>query len=262
MRLLFVSDIVGKPGRRAVTRLLPELRNELKLDLVIANLENLAHGKSLTRSTLEEVLAAGVDIGTGGNHTFDKPEAGELYRDPTLPIVRPANLPTEYPGDGLRTFTVRHHRVTVINLLGEFGMPFQPVESPFAAMRRMLEDGLPAAEATLVDLHAIATSEKVAMGWYLDGKVSAVVGTDTHIPTADTRILPNGTGYQTDAGMVGLHDSSLGVDWHAPLERFLNGAKGAWDIPEHGLVDFNAVLFEIEHGRTQKIERVFRQIEV
>ena len=262
MKVIFIGDIVGKPGRRAVTQILPALRKELGIDVAIANLENLAHGKGMTRTTYEEILAAGVDIGSGGNHTFSKPEAGALFRDPSLRLVRPANIPVEFPGEGMKTFTVSQKRVTMINLLGELGMPFPPVDSPFTAMQKILDQGLPVADATIVDIHAIFTSEKVAMGWYLDGKVSAVIGTDTHIPTADTRILPKGTGYQTDAGMVGLHDSSLGVDWHAPLEKFLSGAKAPWEIPEHGLVDFQAVLLEITEGRTRRIERISRQIEV
>lgn len=262
MKILFISDIVGKPGRRAVTRILPDLRKELGVDVVIANCENIAHGKSLTRSTLEEVLAAGVDIGTGGNHTFVKPEAAEMYRDPTMPLVRPLNIPIEYPGVGIKTFTVSQKRVTVINLLGEFAMTFSPVDNPFQAMEKLLADGLPVADATIVDIHADATSEKVVMGLYLDGKVTAVLGTHTHVPTADTKILPNGTGYQTDAGMVGLRDSSVGVNWQPVLDRFLHGTKGAWEINEHGIVDFNAVLLDISEGRTKHIERIFRQVEV
>ncbi len=270
MVILFISDIVGKPGRKAVTKLLPELRKEFAIDVVIANCENLAHGKSMSRSTLQEILAAGVDIGTGGNHTFAKPEAAEIYRDPSNPLVRPYNLPIEYPGQGIKTFTVSQKRITVINLLGELGMHYstidraeqEPMINPFPMMENLLNEGLPTADATIVDFHAEITSEKVGMGWLLDGKVTAVIGTHTHIPTADERILPNGTGYITDAGMVGLRDSSLGVDWHKPLAKFLTGTGGAWEIPDHGLVDFNAVALEVANGRTTRIARIQRQVEV
>lgn len=262
MRLLFIGDIVGKPGRRAVQLLLPELRRDLEIDVVIANVENLAHGKGLTRSTLDEVSSAGVDIGTGGNHTFSKPEATSLYEDPKLNLVRPYNLPNTTVGMGIKTFTVSQKTVTVLNFLGQFGMPFEPTGNPFEIMAALIDRGLPSADAIIVDYHGTATSEKVVMGHFLNGHVTAVVGTHTHIPTADTRILSHGTGYQTDIGMVGLRESSLGVDWHQPLERFLHTTPGAWEIPDHGTVDFNAVLFDIKDGRTTSIERIARQADV
>lgn len=262
VKILFLGDIVGKPGRQGVRALLPALRQELKADIVLANVENLAHGKGMTTSTLSEVMAAGVDIGTGGNHTFSKPEANELLANPKYNLVRPENFGSSYPGQGIKTFTVGQKTVMVINLLGQHGMPFEPVESPFKVMERWLGETHEISDAIIVDLHAEATSEKVAMGWYLDGKVSLVVGTHTHVPTADARILPQGTAFVTDLGMTGLRDSSLGVDKNMALERFLNGQAVAFDIPEHGLVALNGVLVKINHGKATSIERIYREVEV
>jgi len=258
MKILFIGDIVGKPARKAVTALLPKLREEVQPDVVIANLENLSHGKGMTRKAVQEMLDAGVDIGTGGNHTFSKPEAEVVLADDRMPLVRPLNMEAHHAGQGIRTFTVRRTTVTVINLLGENNMYPAPVDSPFHAMARLLQDGLPAADATIVDMHADITSEKINMGWYLDGKVTAVLGTHTHVPTADERILPEGTGYVTDVGMVGLRDSSLGVDRHQALRRFLEGGKSPFEIPEKGIVELWAVLLTIEHGKTVSIERITR----
>lgn len=258
MKILFIGDIVGKPARKAITALVPKLKEELQPDIVIANLENLSHGKGMSRKAVQEMLQAGIDIGTGGNHTFSKPEAEMLLADDQLPLVRPMNMDAHLAGEGIRSFTVRGKTVVVINLLGETGMYPAPVDSPFHAMTRVLQEGLQAADAIIVDMHADTTSEKINMGWYLDGKVSAVLGTHTHVATADERILPNGTGYITDVGMVGLRDSSLGVDRHQALQRFLEGGKAPFEIPETGLVELRAVLLTIEAGKTTAIERITR----
>ena len=256
MKILFIGDIVGKPARKAVVALLPKLKEELQPDIIIANLENLSHGKGMSRKAVQEMLNAGIDIGTGGNHTFSKPEAEVLLADDQLPLVRPMNMEAHFAGEGMRTFTVRGKTVTVINLLGEHGMFPAPVDSPFHAMTRVMQDGIPSADAIIVDMHADTTSEKINMGWYLDGKVSAVLGTHTHVTTADERILPGGTGYITDVGMVGLRDSSLGVDRHQALKRFLEGGKAPFEIPDTGDVELRAVLLTIENGKTIAIERV------
>ncbi|MBI5467371.1 MAG: YmdB family metallophosphoesterase [Candidatus Kerfeldbacteria bacterium] len=258
MHILFLGDIVGKPGRRAVAALLPNLRQELAVDLVIANTENTAHGKGLTASTWTELRQAGVDIGTGGNHTFSKPEATTIYGQATEPLVRPLNLPGA-PGQGEKTFQVGQKSVTVVNLLGQFGMNLPDVENPFVTIQRWWREHRPA-DVIVVDMHAEATSEKINLGWYLDGKVTAVIGTHTHVATVDARLLPNGTGYITDVGMVGLRDSSLGVDKDLALQRFLTGQKASNDIPETGLVGFNAVLFEsTAPGRCTTFERIYRE---
>lgn len=262
MRLLFLGDIIGKPGRRAVTKLLPELQREFRPEFVVANVENLAHGKGVTTSTLQEVLAAGVGAATGGNHTFDKPEAAELYAAEPNVLVRPMNLPAGTPGQGVKTFQVGQKSVMVVNLMGEFGMNLDDVENPFAAIQRWWQTG-PTADVILVDFHAEATSEKVNLGWYLDGKVAAMVGTHTHVPTADARVLPRGTGYITDVGMIGLRDSSLGVDKDLSLQRFLTGVKASNDIPDQGVVAFNAMVITTDSaGRCTTIEHLYREITI
>lgn len=262
MKILFIGDIVGKPGRKAVVALLPKLRQEYAIDVVVANVENLAHGKGITASTWQEMRTVGVDIGTGGNHTFSKPQAAELYSDQSQPLVRPFNLPPETAGQGSKVFTVSQKKVLVINLFGQHCMSFDPVDSPFQAMEALLKKGLPAADVSMVDIHAEATSEKVCLGWFLDGKVGLVMGTHTHVPTADLRILPGGTAYVTDVGMVGLRDSSLGVDKDAAIQRFLNGTKAPNEITDHGLVTFNSVLVEIRNGQAVAAQRIDREVEV
>lgn len=260
MRVLFIGDIVGKPARAAVTQLLPGLRRELSVDFVIANVENAAHGKGITSSTWNELRAAGVNVGTGGNHTFSKPEAKELLADTAEPLIRPINM-TGMPGMGQKTFQVGQEKLLVVNCLGEFGMKLEDVEHPFPALQQWWNNR-PKADTIIVDFHAEATSEKVNAGWYLNGKVAAVLGTHTHVPTADARILPLGTGYITDVGMVGLRDSSLGVDKDLTLQRFLTGQKAPNEIPEHGEVQFSAVLLELEKNTCTKIEQVSRTVTV
>ena len=254
VNILFFGDIVGRPGRQALAQELPKLRQLYKADVVLAQMENLAHGKGVTKSTLLEVIDAGVDIGTGGNHTFSKPEVHEILAAEPNIMVRPANMDPLLPGQGKKTFQVGQNSVVVINLLGEFGMPFAPVESPFTAALRLVETVKPT-DTVIVDFHAEATSEKAAMGWLLDGRVSLIVGTHTHVPTADERILPKGTGFITDLGMVGLRDSSLGVDKDMALQRFLTGKKVNFDIPEHGPVVISGLAVTITKGRTTELKR-------
>ena len=261
MKILFIGDIVGKPGRKAVTQLLPDLKQELGVELVIANVENAAHGKGITSSTLKELTDAGIDVGTGGNHTFSKPEASELHAEQTSILVRPMNLAAGTPGVGQKTFKVGQKTVLVVNFIGEFGMNLVGVENPFAAVQAWWNSA-PQADVIIVDIHAEATSEKVNFGWYLDGKVGAVLGTHTHVPTADARILPKGTGYITDVGMVGLKDSSLGVDKDMALQRFLTGQKAPNEIPDHGLVTFNAVLLTLDGQTCISIQPIVREVTV
>lgn len=259
MKILFIGDIVGKPGRAIVTQLLPSLRKKLKIDLVIANVENLAHGKGITQKTWSEMQRAGVDVGTGGNHTVSKDDARALLADPNQPLLRPANY-SDIPGTGDRTIEIDKKPIRVLNLVGQSFMD-ESIASPFATADTLLtEKGSPIA---ILDIHAEATSEKVAMGWHLDGRVSAVIGTHTHVPTADCRILPNGTAYVTDAGMCGLRDSIIGVDRDAIMPRFLGGEKRKHDIAEHGPAVFNAVIIEVDSkGKAKSITRMDREGEV
>lgn len=252
MRVLCIGDIVGKPGRRAVAALLPGLRTEYGIDVVIANGENLAAGRGLTTGTAKEMFAAGVDALTSGNHIWDQREIiPHLDTDPR--IIRPANYPEGTPGRGI----THCHGLTVINLMGRTFM--YEIDDPFRAADRLLEH---AAGPVLVDMHAEATSEKVAMGWYLDGRVSAVVGTHTHVPTADPRILPKGTAYVTDLGMVGARDSVIGVEVEPVIQKFLTGMPARFTVAESAeVIQFNSVLVEIDErsAKAVSIERVDRE---
>jgi 2',3'-cyclic-nucleotide 2'-phosphodiesterase len=227
MRLLFLGDIVGRAGRVAVAERLPELRRAWKLDCVVINGENAAGGFGITEAICDEVLAAGADAVTLGNHSFDQREALVfIERQPRL--VRPANYPAGTPGRGATVVdTASGARVLVVNLMGRLFI--DPLDDPFAAAERIVE-ACPlgsACDAILIDMHAEATSEKQAMGAFLDGRVSVVVGTHTHVPTADGQILPGGTAYLTDAGMCGDYDSILGMAKEEPLRRFLQKTPGA-----------------------------------
>lgn len=256
MRILFIGDIVGKPGRRAIGALVPVLRRELVLDLVVANGENAAGGRGLTVKTSQELLSAGVDVLTSGNHIWAQPDIIPQL-DGEMPIVRPANYPEGVPGRGM----VQCRGLTVINLMGRTFM--YEIDDPFRAADRLLAD-VPPSSPVLVDMHAEATSEKVAIARYLDGRVSAVVGTHTHVPTADQRVLPKGTAFVCDAGMCGPYDSVIGVEPEAAIRRFLTGMPARFNVAETSpTVQFNSVLIEIDEttGRALTIERVDREWE-
>ncbi len=255
MNVLIIGDIVGKPGRRTVSDLLPELRRTLALDLVIANGENAAGGKGLTEATAEELYEAGVEIITSGNHIWEHREIYPIL-DSETPILRPLNYPQGSPGRGVLT----HNGVAVINVMGRAFMP-NHLDCPFRAADAALAQ-LEGYRTIILDMHAEATSEKVAIAWYLDGRVSAVVGTHTHVPTADPRILPRGTAYVTDIGMVGPRDSVLGVETQAVIQRFLTQLPNRFSTAERGPAVFNSVLVEIDpvSGRATSIQRIDREI--
>jgi hypothetical protein len=254
MNLLMIGDVMGKPGRRAVVALLPSLRPELELDLVIANGENAAAGRGLTEATAQELFDAGVDLITSGNHIWDQKEFVAVL-DQEIAILRPLNYPPPVPGRGVLT----QHGVTVINLQGRTFMT--NIDCPFRAADAAL-DGLPKDAIVVVDMHCEATSEKQAMGRYLDGRVAAVLGTHTHVPTADACIFPGGTAYVTDVGMVGPRESVIGNEIEPVLRRFLTGLPTRLPVAERSpVVQFNAVLVEIDEttGRARGIQRVDRE---
>ncbi|MCE4226055.1 TIGR00282 family metallophosphoesterase [Methylobacterium sp. C25] len=234
MRLLFLGDIVGRPGRHVVTDRLPALRERWRLDCVVINGENAAGGFGITESICDEVLGAGADVITLGNHSFDQREALVfIERQPRL--IRPANYPPGTPGRGATVIETRSGaRVLVVNVMGRLFI--DPMDDPFTAVDRELASCplRDAADAVIVDVHAEATSEKEAFGWHLDGRASLVVGTHTHVPTADHRILPGGTAYLTDAGMCGDYDSMLGMQKEEPLRRFLQKTPGSRLEPAQG----------------------------
>ena len=251
-----IGDVVGRPGRRAVQTLLPHLSRELRLDLVVANGENAAGGFGLTLDTAKELFYGGVDILTSGNHIWDQREIIPHLDDGT-PILRPLNYPSTAPGRGHMILG----SALVVNLIGRLFVG--TYDCPFRAMDRLLEELGDRPPVVLVDLHAEATSEKGAMAWYLDGRVSAVVGTHTHVPTADARIMPKGTAFVSDLGMVGPLNSVIGVEPKGVLERFLNQAPHRLTVAKDGPIRFNSVLVDIDEstGRATSIERVDREIE-
>src|SRR3989344_2312956 len=215
MKILFFGDIMGKPGRQAVAKILPMLKREYAPDFVIANVENLAHGKGVTLATMRNLAEAGVDFFTSGNHIYDKPEYKEVFAEFGDRLVRPANFAPAFIGDGYKIVEIKGEPVLIANLLGEVFMEKQvdqvPLTSPFYKINEILGKVGSAAKIKILDFHADATSEKRAMGFWVDGRMSAVVGTHTHVPTADAQILPQGTGYVTDLGMTGAAHSVIGV---------------------------------------------------
>jgi hypothetical protein len=242
-------------GRRAIACLLPEIRRNHDLDIVIANGENAAGGKGLTPSTADEMFEAGVEIITSGNHIWRYNEIYP-YLDSEAPVLRPLNYPEGTPGRGF----LCHNGVAVINLMGRTFMP-GALDCPFRGADDALAN-IGDCDIVIVDMHAEATSEKAAMAWYLDGRVSAVIGSHTHIPTADARVLPKGTAFVTDVGMVGSRDSILGVVKQPVIDAFLNQLPTRFTTDEHGPVVFNSVLIQVDEasGRATGIQRIDREV--
>ena len=256
MRILMIGDVIGKPGRQAIKALLPEVRQEYGIDMVIANGENTAGGFGITSDTAYELLENGVDVLTSGNHIWDQKEIIPSM-DEGLPLIRPANYPNA-PGRGY----LFHNGVMVLNLMGRVFMP--PLDCPFRTADTILKE-VKAGEnpkIIIVDFHAEATSEKQGLGWYLDGRVSAVLGTHTHVGTVDAKILPRGTGYLTDVGMTGPVNSVIGSEVDAVLERFLTGMPQRLHVA-NGSVTMNSVLLDIDPdtGQATAIQRIDRTVD-
>lgn len=256
MLVLAIGDIIGRPGRRAVKELLPDLKQKYGTDLVIANAENVAGGLGLTPATAEELLGAGVDVLTSGNHIWAQKEIIP-YLEGAMPILRPLNYPPGVPGRG---YNITSNQAVVVNLMGRTFIG--NFDCPFRAMDKLLAELVPRPAVIIVDFHAEATSEKMALGRYLDGRVSAVLGTHTHVGTIDTQILRQGTAYVTDIGMTGPADSVIGDDTDAVIHRFLTM------MPHHlavgkGKVIFNAILVGVDDksGKATSIERICREVE-
>ena len=251
-----IGDVVGKPGRAAVQTLVPGLQREYGIDLVIANGENSAGGFGITPETAQELMDGGVDIITSGNHIWKQKEIIP-YLNEEWPLIRPANYPSGAPGRGHITMG----QTTVVNLMGRVFM--SPLDCPFKAADQILEEisGVNPPKVIIVDFHAEATSEKQAMGWYLDGRVSAVLGTHTHVATADTRIFPKGTAYVTDVGMTGPHNSVIGSEVQGVQEGFLTQMPKRLTVAG-GPSILNAVLVDIDetNGRATGIQRVDRMV--
>jgi len=255
IRLLFIGDIVGRPGRDLVRHGLPALADHYAVDLVIANAENAAAGFGITREIGDQILEWGVDVMTSGNHIWDKKEALD-YIGTEARLLRPANYPAGAPGRGSYLARTRDGRpVGVVNVMGRVFMA--NIDDPFTAVLAEIERLRDRTRVIFVDMHAEATSEKQAMGWHLDGKVTAVVGTHTHVQTADERILPKGTAYLTDVGMTGPHDSIIGSDVQAVLSRFLTALPARLETAS-GNPRLHAVIIEADEqtGLAVDIERL------
>jgi metallophosphoesterase (TIGR00282 family) len=250
VRILFVGDVVGRPGRDAVAALLPTLREELRVDFAIVNGENAAGGAGLTAEIARELQASGADVVTSGNHVWDQRQFANEIENLDF-VLRPINLPANNPGRG----SLISRGVLVVNAIGRTFM--NPAGDPFEALDALLATDVP--PLRVLDWHAEATSEKLAMGWHLDGRVTAVVGSHTHVPTADARVLPKGTALVCDTGMVGPRDSILGMRTEVIVERFRTGMPKRFEVAD-GPVVFGSVLIDADDatGKARSIERVDR----
>jgi 2',3'-cyclic-nucleotide 2'-phosphodiesterase len=254
MNILMVGDVYGEPGRQAVAKLVPQLRQAHAIDFCVVNVENAAGGFGVTPAIARQMLEAGADVMTTGNHIWDKREIVEYITRENL-LLRPANFPVGTPGAGHVTVKAGPHKIAVLNLMGRVFM--LPIDCPFRKADEILPELRKETPIVLVDMHCEATSESIAMGWYLDGRVSAVVGTHRHVQTADERVLPGGTAYITDLGLTGPTDGVIGVDRDQIIQRFLNQmpirfetAKGPAAL--HGVV----ITIDPESGRAAAIRRL------
>mgnify|MGYP001184946780 CR=1 FL=1 len=255
MKILFVGDIVGSPGREILHAVLPKLKEKYRPMITIVNGENAAGGKGITEKIYREFLEQDIHVVTMGNHTWDNKEIYDFIDDVKY-IIRPANFPDGTPGKGIVYLKVNALEVAVINLQGRTFLP--AIDCPFRKADELVEEARKRTPIIFVDFHGEATSEKQAMGWYLDGRVSAVVGTHTHVQTADDRILPGGTAYITDVGMTGIYDGILGVDKEPVIRKFLTGLPARFEVPKSGRKQLNGVIIDIDEktGQARSIKRI------
>ncbi|MBN1824439.1 MAG: TIGR00282 family metallophosphoesterase [Endomicrobiales bacterium] len=252
MKILFIGDIVGEPGRELVARKLPELKDREKPDFIVANAENAAGGKGITTQVMNELLSFGIDVLTLGNHTFDRKETDRVFENPA--VLRPVNYPANVPGRGYGIYEAGNgENVAVVNAMGRVYMPH--IDCPFVKMNEILPEISKTAKNILVDFHAEITSEKIAFGWYMDGRVSAVVGTHTHVPTADEKVLPSGTAFITDAGMTGPAEGVIGMDRELVLKKFLTGIPQHFSVAKGASVMQGCVITLNSSGRADEIRR-------
>lgn len=264
MNILVFGDIVSRIGREAVKRVLPELRSAHAIDLAIANAENLAGGKGANEETIREMLDAGIDFFTSGNHIWDKKEIHDVFSDARLSdkLIRPANYPAGVPGEGSKLLTVGTKNVLVINLLGRV---FSKVlsDDPFRVFdETIMTHAHERVSVVLVDFHGDATSEKTAFGWHAAGRATAIWGTHSHVPTRDERILPGNTAYITDVGMSGYRDGVIGVEKEPILKNFLTQLPVRHEIPDAGDAIVNAIVITTTAGKATTIEHVQRVINI
>lgn len=264
LNILFIGDISGKIGREAVKKILPGLKEKLKIDLVIANAENIAHGSGITEPTLKEVMGAGVDWFTCGDHAFDREKNLEAYEN--LPVLRPANYSKDLPGQGHIVIKHKDKKILLVNLIGRVFMHMD-YDCPFEKFDEILDKlnlDKKNISAIIIDMHAEATSEKIAFGHYADGKISAMLGTHTHVMTADDKITDKGMAYISDVGMVGFADGCIGLEKENIIKTFKTQIKHRHVIPEQGKAIFNAVNLNIDTktGKTIKIKPITKFVEI
>ena len=258
MKILFVGEIVAKPGRETVQKFLPEIIKENKVDLVLANCENLSGGRGITEEKIEQMRLAGIDYFTSGEHVFREKGTEDILDK--VPVIRPANYPDGTPGDGYRIIDIgRNGKLLLINLMGltSFGNTNAYLDNPFIKVDQILEETKDEkVDLTVVDFHADATSEKYSMGFYLDGRVDAVIGTHTHVPTCDNMALPKGTLYVSDVGMCGAIDSSLGVKADITIKMFLTAMNQRFEWESAGRKAFRSVLLDTEAKTIARIDKI------
>lgn len=269
MKILFFGDIVGRAGRQAIKQVLPQLKKEFEPDLVLANGENVAHGQGLTEEGIKEILASGIDYLTGGDHAFALGGSEEILANVSWPVLRPLNWPGEVAGRGSAIITVGTKRILLVNLIGRVFMRHD-FNDPFVCAKELLDDyslggqeqGSAKVDAIILDFHAEATSEKAALAWFLDGQVSAILGTHTHVPTADEKILRQGSAFISDVGMVGALDSVLGANKEIVIKRFLTQRLFKMEPAQSSQAEVNGVFLELDDktGLTRSISRVRRLV--
>jgi 2',3'-cyclic-nucleotide 2'-phosphodiesterase len=261
MRFLIFGDVVAKMGRRALAATLPQFREQYQPNIVIANVENLAHGLGVTGKSLNEIVEAGVTMATSGNHIWDKPEGIELLDQENSILIRPANYPEGTSGKGWKKLSVDGKTVLVVNLLGRVFMK-DLVDCPFRTFDAVF-DAEPA-DIVIVDFHGETTSERGAFAWHVDGRASLVYGTHTHVPTADERVFPRGTGFVTDVGMVGARDSVIGVAPETALPGYLNAKKTRFTWPETGIARVYGIVADVDPktGHTTSIQRITQEVDI
>lgn len=261
MKILCIGDIVGEPGRRAVKELLGSIKEELGIDLTVVNAENSAGGSGITPRIAEELFKFGCDVLTSGDHIWDKPDIREYLQQDNRNILRPANFPEGTPGRGWCVVkTPQGKKVGIINLLGRVFMRYT-INCPFRQLQGIVEKIKEETRVIIVDMHAEATSEKIALSLFIDGQVSAVVGTHTHVPTADETVLPGGTAYITDLGMTGPHDSVIGQNKHRIIERFISSLPSRFEVATGG-IRLNGVVIDVDEatGKAKAITRIQRRL--
>jgi len=256
MNVLFIGDIFGSLGRETVKKYLEEIINAYNVSFVIANGENAAHGRGITETMYNELLENGINVLTMGNHTFDNHDIFNFI-DSAKFLLRPVNMDNSVPGKGYDIFTINDIKIGVINLMGRTYMP--PVNCPFRTFDEIYDIIKSITPIIVVDFHAEATSEKIAFGYYVDGKATAIIGTHTHVQTADNRILSNGTAYITDVGMTGPLNGVIGVEKDNVINRFINGLPSRFNPVENGDIQFSAVILNIDSqtGKAKEIRRIY-----